>query len=798
MIARFDYFNKFENPILSLCNPNHKVIGILDGYIKNLKLTFVFNEIWELTLDVYKHKGKQELPCFDLIQSKRKILVEEVGYFIIDKITKNTGDDGTYLSISALSCEISIRNKKLNYFEGTYKFFDSSDKNKALMNEIMKYLPRWSLGHVDSSIANKYRTFDKPDNTVYGFLINDVQKAYECIFEFDILNYVINVYDKLNYINKTSILLTKDETIENIKKNDEGSQIITALNVLGQNDLNIRSVNPLGLNTIYNFDYYKTSGMMSNNLVSAINAWEAKIQSSEAEFQSILLSLKNQNAILQTLNQELEQLQIDLDNYYAQQTEVIKSGKNSQLLTVANYINSTISAINNKKSQINSQQIIINNLVNTRNVIYENNSFENNFTEEQYDELSDFITEDTYNDEYITITDSMTYEEIQNQALELYNKAKNLLLEISQPSYEYEIDTNDFVFNKKFLKYTEQLKVGSLINAEIEEDNIVELILLKMEIDYENKTIDLGFGNRYSQNNPYSLFIDRYDNLTESANTVNFERNTWNKPVKSGALDRFTTFVNSPINLNNNAIVDVNGNALLSNYGYTGKTDDGKEIRIIDNQVYISKDGFMSDSKKLIDDKGVLSSFVFSMKVSGIGVGLESGGDVTGFIYVNQGFDIYIPDNFTITKSVLKIMVFPQYYQNIEGYSGWGYPRNIKCYLTTDPTKMAGHTFAYSMSDFVYNVQNNGAFIDKTLSFFGVSSITPYVNESWNFNSNSTTFASVYTSNDLSSIIPKGNSSIGFGITSLPAYNEASAPLIIAQYSGHISATLSIEGYAVI
>lgn len=808
MVVNFDYFNKFEKPKLSLCNPNNKVLGMLDTYTKNLKITPTFNAVWEMSVDIYKSKrrNKQDVPllCYDLIESKRQIFIDNVGYFLITKVEKN--DDKTnnqFKTITAVSCEIEIASKKLNYFEGTYKFYDAEKPDGTLMGETMKYLPRWTLGHVDISIAEKFRTFDKPDTTVFEFFMKDVEEAYDCLFKYNKINRIINVYDKLTYSNKTSILLSKDETIDTIKISDDNTKIVTALNVFGQNDLDIRSVNPIGTNVIYNFDYYKNSNWMSDELVSAINTWETKIESSETLFQSTLLNLKNQNIVLDTLNQELMSLNLLMNGYKTQQNEAIKNDDSAGLTTIGGYITTTQSNINAKQSQIDAQQIVVDGLVNTLNSIHNDNNIENNFTEEQYSELSVYINQNTYNDQYITKTGIMTYAEVQAQELELYNKAKQLLSEVSQPNYEYEVSTNNFIFDKRFLPYTNQLQEGCLINIEIEEDNFVELILLKMDIDYEEKTISLTFGNRYKLNDPLSVYSDIFANMSESANTVNYERANWNKTVKTGLFDKATAFIDSPIDLTKNALIDANGNTLLDNSGYKGQTPDGKEIRLIDNMMFISNDNFISDSKKLVDDTGVLSSFVFPMKAGLIGCQLDGGGLFVNLNYANQGFEIYIPENFTVTKSILRIIIIPEYCQNIDNggnpaFTGWGYPRNVKCYLTTTPNRMAGHRKNMSMTDFIYNIQNNGNFIDKTTQFFGVTGITPYVDQSWDYNSNSTDFSSPYTSVDIKDHLVKGYNTIGFAIASMPSYNNENYVTIQAQYSGYISATLTVEGYTVI
>ncbi len=249
--------------------------------------------------------------------------------------------------------------------------------------------------------------------------------------------------------------------------------------------------------------------------------------------------------------------------------------------------------------------------------------------------------------------------------------------------------------------------------------------------------------------------------------------------------------------LSSKVTFDENG---MNMYDKDGKRTIGAESQT--GKLQLTGDILNEEGNILVGQKrGVLSTLVFSMNVKRIGI--TEDGDTVAFQFLNAGFDVCIPDSFVITKATLNAIIYPQYYQNIyyNGVSkanGWGYPRNIKAYITNTPTKMAGYAFGSSWQDLFYNVQKNGDFVDKTNAFFGQASITPYVDQNWNYNSNSTDFATVYTSGDIKDSIPKGNSAIAFGVGSLPTYAPETSALVQAQQTGYISAVLAIEGYTVI
>ena len=152
---------------------------------------------------------------------------------------------------------------KLSLFKGTYEFYDVINPEGTLMQEIIDYLPGWTLGHIDTDIAIKYRTFDVSDSTIYNFLVTEVSEAYQCVFIFDNVYKTISAYDVPNATTNTDIYISYDNVIENIEVEEVTDNLVTALTVLGGDGLGINRVNPLGTNNIYNFTYFKTTEIIS-------------------------------------------------------------------------------------------------------------------------------------------------------------------------------------------------------------------------------------------------------------------------------------------------------------------------------------------------------------------------------------------------------------------------------------------------------------------------------------------------------------------------------------------------------
>ena len=301
MYQAFDFFGRHEIPQIWLCNPDQSKIGSLKAAY-NINPTLRFNEMSELSLTFPDHMDVDGeyvyLDVYPLIESKRLIYVEELGYFLIHGLTEK--DDGLIQikEINAYSLESELNFKKVNLISGTHQFWNPTNPSASLLGKVFDSIPSWSVEHVDTELWDLWRTFEVPDSTVYSFLMENIEKAYECIFTFNTFNRTVSAYTLQNATKQTDIYMSFDTLLENIDVEELSDEIVTALKVYGDSELDISGVNPLGTPVIYNFNYYKTTEWMSQGLIDSINIWEQKIIDNTQPYKNALLDIKNANTKL--------------------------------------------------------------------------------------------------------------------------------------------------------------------------------------------------------------------------------------------------------------------------------------------------------------------------------------------------------------------------------------------------------------------------------------------------------------------------------------------------------------------
>ncbi|MDD3041259.1 hypothetical protein, partial [Bacteroides sp.] len=570
MLQNFNVFGEYEIPNVSVCYPNRKKIGDL-GRITDLSLDLKFNTYSEITIKVPYMVDGVITPHYDKLVQKNKIHIDGYGYFIIQDISEDNDGVNRIKTIPAYSEEYSFNYRSINFLEGTYKFYDTSPSVTTIMSTIMEYIPNWTLGSVSQSLWTKYRTFNTTNDTLYSFMVSTVSKACECFFVFDTENRVLYVKDTTDIVNPTPIHLSHENLIKDSKINEKSDEFVTALAVTGGGGLDIRTVNPLGTDFIYDFSYIISSGQMSEDLSDAVELWSDKIDALQPAYASALAEYKTLNETMLLLDAQLTSLDAQITAKETVMQTRIEAGQTdlSDLAADIAIIQASKSAV---ESDITDTQADIDAKYAELTGISAELSFENNFTTEQYNELLDYIIESSYQNENIIKTSVMTNVEIQNQAQSLYDQGVSVLAKISQPRFEFSINSINFVFLKEYLSVTNLLTLGSTVNVEIDDSTSVTPILLNIKFNFYNPTdFTLTFGNRYRLDSSVYSFADLLEETLKKGSNIGVDSPTWNDWATHYQED-VSNFVSNSLDASKNRLINsTNQEVIIDEVGLRGK-----------------------------------------------------------------------------------------------------------------------------------------------------------------------------------------------------------------------------------
>lgn len=572
MNASFDYFGLPEIPYLILCNPNREQLYFLAPSF-NRRVTLRLNALSELTFDFPQSidGGITVLEEYSYLQNKRLVLLEGQGYFQITDVVENIDGAIPVKSVTCRSQEGELSNKRVTVYSGTKKLYDPISPQNTILYEMVALAPNWTVGTVDASLTVLYRTFNISDSNVYKFLVDNVSKAFECVFIFDTVNRTISAKTLSGVTTPTDVFISVDNLIKNAEFSERSDEITTCLSVYGGNNLSIRGVNPLGTDRIYNFDYYATSAWMSSGLISAISAWKALMTSKQALYTTTLSTLKAENAALLTLEAGLANLQAEYTALETQQKVRIEQGLDISAVTAA--MNDKLNQITNQKQLITNKETLIASINATLASITTQVSFANNFTPSQLSELNNFIYENTYKNDNIIQTDAMTLVQIQEAQTELFTQASSVLARVSQPRYEFSVDSVNFPLLPEFSVFTSQTSIGVTMTVEIRTETYITAALLEMSYNIDDPSeFSMTFANRLRLDDGNFVYSDLLGQVVETGASVSFNGSLWSN-WQENYKDDVTEFINSALNATNNEIINsTNQEIKIGKNGLRGRT----------------------------------------------------------------------------------------------------------------------------------------------------------------------------------------------------------------------------------
>jgi hypothetical protein len=605
----FDKYNLYETPSFILCNPNEDQLFSLGG-ISDRRYKPRYNALSELSFTApYKVNGVVS-DYYSSLVYRRLVLLEDIGYFMITQVDEN--DDGITREKEVIcqSIEVESNLKRLTNFEGTYQFYDFISPSDTLLGVILTYLPGWTIGSIDTELTTLFRTFNVSDVSIYNFLTTTVEDSFQCVIVFDSLLKTISAHTVENAVTSTDIFLSHDNVIENLNIKEISEEICTALTVRGAGYLSVAQVNPLGTDTIYNFTYFKKLEWMSQDLIDAITAWEARILEKQQDYANLLTLLRENNENLIALESELVDLNAEMDSLVGIQGARIQQGLNysdinAQIVAKQAEIDSKqaeIDAVNSLIGVADSGGIypagsIMAQLVDINTYV----SFDTNFTQIQQNQLSAFELGNTYTNENFIQTDIMTQAEIQDQAQALYDQAVDVLAKVSMPRYEFSIDAVNFVFLKEFQNFITQLELGHSITLQLDEDTYIYPVLLGMDLNYDDPTdFSLIFGNRLRLDDSSYTFSDLFGQTVNQGITTSFDSTKWSS-WKDNYENDVSTFINSALDASKNAVISGSAQDVIINQnGLRGRSAVGtglyspEQVWLINNMLAFTDDNWTS------------------------------------------------------------------------------------------------------------------------------------------------------------------------------------------------------------
>lgn len=621
-----DFLNNLEKPIIYIAKKDKTFLGAVSIY-DDLSLTFNLNAFQTASFKIYRDINGKKYEHYDDFQEDRLIMIQGIGWYKIH-VETNIENTGISKNITANSLESTLCNKRLVDFQVNSDdfedekyartiFYNPTDLNKSLLHRVLNVAPNWSVGHVDQSIANKQRTFDIDDSDVYSFLINDVSEAFNCLFIFDTVNMTVNAYDLDNYGDDTNIFVSMENLAQSMTETIDENSIITCYRVVGGDNVEVAEINPNGTNKIYNFEYYLPE--MEESIQNKVIAYNEKYQSLKLTYQSITDRMRQQLDVIQELytrNPEsaestdwslygLYMLQDKRDSYKNVDEVYCAQGmnkpdsfnynlyaKNKELL------DSVQVELDKRQTEVESAEATYNSIKAEMTSLQEQLDMDKWFTKDEWKTLDTYVVEETYSNDNYSIADNTTDVELFDIEKQLYDVAWKDLSKKCRPQYQYKSTLSNVLTIPQFKGFLKYFQLGNFIRMATDYDTIIKLRLISFTVDYNDTSkIDVTFSDAIRVHGVCNDVASIISQANSAAMSFQFNKDQYDKSVnQSNFVEEMRKYgldvANIPVK-NQHQSWDETG-MWFRQWNEQKNDFDPEQIKIINNQIVFSDDGFQS------------------------------------------------------------------------------------------------------------------------------------------------------------------------------------------------------------
>lgn len=427
----------------------------------------------------------------------------------------------------------------------------------------------------------------------------------------------VNAYDLDNYGEDTNIYVSMDNLAQSMEEMIDENSIITCYRVVGGDNVEVAEINPNGTNKIYNFEYYLPE--MEESIQNKVIAYNEKYQSLKLTYQSITDRMRQQLDVIQELytrNPEsaestdwslygLYMLQDKRDSYKNVDEVYCAQGmnkpdsfnynlyaKNKELL------DSVQVELDKRQTEVESAEATYNSIKAEMTSLQEQLDMDKWFTKDEWKTLDTYVVEETYSNDNYSIADNTTDVELFDIEKQLYDVAWKDLSKKCRPQYQYKSTLSNVLTIPQFKGFLKYFQLGNFIRMATDYDTVIKLRLISFTVDYNDTSkIDVTFSDAIRVHGVCNDVASIISQANSAAMSFQFNKDQYDKSVnQSNFVEEMRKYgldvANIPVK-NQHQSWDETG-MWFRQWNEQKNDFDPEQIKIINNQIVFSDDGFQS------------------------------------------------------------------------------------------------------------------------------------------------------------------------------------------------------------
>lgn len=220
--------------------------------------------------------------------------------------------------------------------------------------------------------------------------------------------------------------------------------------------------------------------------------------------------------------------------------------------------------------------------------------------------------------------------------MELYDHAVKTLADVASPTYEFSVETGNFIWAQEFEPFRKGLELGKGVYLRLHNDEVITPVLIGFDLDFEDQErLSLTFSNRFKRHDNVANLKEMIENSYSSSRSFDAAKYIYNQTANQAS--KVSEFMNSSLDAAVNSIIGAkNQSVRIDGAGlHIGEPDSPYQIRIINGMIAMSDDGFQSAkvaighfaTDELGDHWGVNADIIGGKLLIGNGLVIEAPND---------------------------------------------------------------------------------------------------------------------------------------------------------------------------
>lgn len=176
--------------------------------------------------------------------------------------------------------------------------------------------------------------------------------------------------------------------------------------------------------------------------------------------------------------------------------------------------------------------------------------------------------------------------------MDLFDYASNLLHDLATPTYEFSVDSGNFIFAKEFTPFRNSLELGKGVYLNLRGNQIIKPLIIEFELDFEDRDkFNLVFSNRFKRHDSVNTLKDMLEKSYSSGRSFDASKYIYNRSAEQSTA--VSDFMRSSLDAAKNSIIAAsNQSVVIDGAGIHVGGDSNDQLRIINSMIAMTEDNW--------------------------------------------------------------------------------------------------------------------------------------------------------------------------------------------------------------